>query len=135
MDRADRSGLPLSDRPDGRELHRSASEAGMWNRAGPDGPGDRRTGDGHRSREAVDGPAQYRAAKAEAAGNWGQGGVGGTVIGGLNPGIQTRVEILHAGDLFQIQAGQKLVADTAEEAFDFSAAFGLVRRRVDNQNT
>src|SRR5205823_5555971 len=65
----------------------------------------------------------------------GQAAVGGTVIGGLNPGIQTRVEILHAGDLFQIQAGQKLVADAAEEAFDFSATFGLVRWRMDNQNT
>ena len=59
----------------------------------------------------------------------------GAVIGGLNPGVQTRVQILHARHLLQIQAGQKLVADTAEEAFDFSAAFGLVRWRVDNQNT
>ena len=61
--------------------------------------------------------------------------VGGAVIGGLNPGVQTTVEILHARHMLQIQTRQKLFPDAAEETFDFPAAFGLIGWRVDNQNT
>lgn len=57
-----------------------------------------------------------------------------TVIGGLNPGVETRVEILHAGDLLQVEAGQALLSHAAKETFDFPAAFGLIGRGVDNQN-
>src|SRR5260370_25606410 len=41
------------------------------------------------------------------------------VIGGFNPGIQTRVPILHSCDMLQNQPGQKLFADTSEKPFRF----------------
>src|SRR5580700_5666803 len=63
-----------------------------------------------------------------------QRAVFGAVVGIVDPGPQALVEILQRERLLALQVGQELLAYGAEVAFDFSASFGLIRRRVDHQD-
>ena len=56
------------------------------------------------------------------------------VIDGVEPVPQALVELLERQQDFGIEVGQKLLAHGTEEAFDLAAAFGLIGRRVHDED-
>ena len=56
------------------------------------------------------------------------------VIIGVEPVPQALVELFEGEQSFGIERGQKLLAHGTEEAFDLAAAFGLIGRRVHDEN-
>jgi hypothetical protein len=48
------------------------------------------------------------------------------VIGVVNPGPETLVEVIERERLLPVQVGQELFAGAAEEALDLAAAFRLI---------
>ena len=64
-----------------------------------------------------------------------QGRMFGAVIGVFDPGRESGVEFFQGQGLFGVEIGQELVADAPEEPFNFSAPFGLIRGRMDDNDT
>src|SRR5580700_40835 len=56
------------------------------------------------------------------------------VIDSFEPMPQALVELLDREQNFGIERGQKLFARRTEEAFDLAAAFGLIRRRMHDED-
>ena len=56
------------------------------------------------------------------------------MVGSLNPGPETVIQLFHGERLFGIEIGQELIAQSAEVTLDFAAAFGLIGRCVNDQD-
>ncbi len=73
-----------------------------------------------------------------AGGSWrtcsAQGAVLGAMVGSLNPGPETVIQLFHGERLFRVEVSQELIAQSAEVALDFAAAFGLIGRGVHDQS-
>ena len=63
-----------------------------------------------------------------------QSAVLGAVIGVVDPGPQALVQLFQRERLLAVQVVQELLAHGTEVALDFSAAFGLIGRRVHDEN-
>src|SRR6202521_825010 len=57
-----------------------------------------------------------------------------TMIGAIQPYLESRVQILQGAHLLTIDAGQKLFAHRSEESLNLATSLGLIRRRVNNQD-
>src|SRR5437763_10574647 len=56
------------------------------------------------------------------------------VIDGIQPHVESRVQILQRAHLLVIHAGQKLFPDGSEKSFNLATSLRLIRWRVYDQN-